>query len=80
MKSELFIALKALESVREIADLLEESLQPKLPKAKLRVLRRKARIVKDNIPKITGDLSQALRAKRGRTLRIDKKVLEEPSE
>jgi len=75
MDSKMFLILKSLESVKELAEVVEGLSNPKVSRARLRVLKRKARIIKEHMPRISGDISSALRQRR--RFRIDKEFLEE---
>jgi len=79
METQLFIALKALEAVRDLAFIIEEIAKPgKLSNAKKRILNRKAKIIKEHLPRLSGDLVSTL--KKRRVLRISKKILEKELE
>jgi hypothetical protein len=76
IKTEAFLALKALEAIKNLSEIVETLSSDKVSRAQKRVLQRKARIIKENLPIIAGDLSSILR-KRKVLRRIDRATLEE---
>ena len=79
IKTEAFLALKALEAIKNLAEIVEILASDKVSRAQRRVLTRKARIIKENLPIIAGDLSSILR-KRKVLRRIDRATLEESTQ